>query len=914
MAQHPVPKVEVELLSPTASKKHHNVTIKQIYQSLLRSKEQVTEDTEIYVAALNDQSASQQTNKDNAQPSKTPKYLVQNMALVGNALIAKPDAPNFTWFPAKLDVLSKSSLSTIITDSGSGQKIINGKVLVFPAGGSKVEGIFDRWTPVTESSLSVQSVDTSTDTDTETTVSDVDNFQETGSPREIYATSSNNAIPKITSTFDIAVNQPFALKLWFLNSLNDEQIAQIKLIQKASQETTNTTSNNSSDSTTSSSTTATKDKEKKLIPWVDISWGGLVLSVFADSRVSLTANGQIIKDRVTLPSTQKTDKEFLGEVYIYPLGNALYVYSELPTTESTINRKYAVFTFKESIVIPGGKILITFNTKSGKFNYSPILHPSSGLFQSPTIKLVGNTDSPIVNTFHLGKIGVGARGDEPSIPDSGDKQGLYTYLKDGIGDKPIQIKKASGGGGFAYQLLLNVKKDTLKFLEEQGPEGNPQDTIVQMQKNIYSPAIFSTHFTFKQSPQTTSGGSYEFDSSDILNVTVNQSVETQRATVVINNRRLDGSKGGKYPRGSIFTGIKPIQIRMGYGDSSVQTVFTGYTSVWSWQRQGSTKSTITIQCEDASKKAREQFAVNLPFFDGWCHNGAMKYLMNEAGYSDSDVSMPATTGNIDSFEGGCFDGHADAPPSDDYEHASLPLAILGVSEPNYNFAMGTPLWQCMQRIREFVNFYLFANHNGVIVYNSPKNVLSAATNKIFREVDKVGDFNEIHQGIEITLDTAELRNGVYLQGNTFVANIQHPELSQWSTHVHIKNSFPSEQKPTDPFYAPYSRLAFLRNPKFEDVNLARAGAIEIFRRLTRDRTTITFNGWGQLDLHPYDLITINESVMNETGSGAGQSYIIAAHTLVADAGSHTIMSTFNCEVLDTGTANYDPSLPPQFRE
>jgi hypothetical protein len=291
----------------------------------------------------------------------------------------------------------------------------------------------------------------------------------------------------------------------------------------------------------------------------------------------------------------------------------------------------------------------------------------------------------------------------------------------------------------------------------------------------------------------------------------------------------------------------------------------------------------------------------------------MAYLLKEAGFSASNTNTPTVSGSVDQMNGGCFDGHSDSQSSSDTIHAVLPLAMLGVGEPAYNFSMGTPLWSCMQRIREFTNWYLYPDHEGNIVYQPPSSILSSGSARTFREVDQVGNFDEILNDIEEVIDTAEMRNAVIVQGNTCVYNQDNPEFSQWATHVHIKSAFPDKQNSDDPFFAPYPRMAFIRNPKFEDVNRTRANAAEIFRRLTRDRSTLSFSAWGQLDLHPYDLIKINENIMNETGAN-GKDYVVASHTLTANGEDHTIMSTINCERLDSSALTYDPNLPPGRRE
>ncbi len=896
MAEQLPAKVRVEIEECLPCKKFNNVTVKHLYLNLLRSKEQLAKDESEYERALNDKPNA---SKDNNKVSNSPKYFVQNVALVGNAMIAQPQV-EFHFFPARL-LTTSPTLESKVSDTYSTKSVmqIGTKYIDLPLrGGSTI----NNWVPLTE--LLPDGTTTSLTSFTETDKSGI-RFTNRGK-----VTTKRS----IQSDFTLKVNQPFAVDLDMQKKFSTEQTSMyLRNQNKDKKPSTSTTENNAG-----TSTTVTPQEDVTLIPSTVITWGNeeCSLTVYADRKLSFTYKGAQVGSRVTIPGNSNS-KLFSELLVIYPLGNSVYVYTDVPSIENTTKKLFVEFALKEPVKISEGPVRFTFSCAKGAFDFFSVVHPKSAIFQSPVIKVPTGTTSTIVNTFHLGKIGVGSRGLEPPIPDTSDRDGSYEYLKEYIGEKPLELEKKSiGQGGFAYKLKLNVKKElTDAEIAAFDSETRLKESATATLDNIYSPAIFSSHFTFIQPDTAAASSAFEFDSNDILSVTVNQSVERQSATIVLDNRNFDGTPGGKYPiEDSIFTGIKPIKISMGYGSNNLKTVFTGFTCTWEAERAGPTRSTLKITCDDRSKQAREQFAVNLPFFDGWCHLGAMKYLLREAGYPESILDMPATSGSIDTFEGGCFDGHADTDSNvDDFTHAQLPLAILGVSEPCFNFSMGTPLWSCMQRVREFTNWYLYADHEGDIVFRAPKEVLSGGVKQTFVEVDEIGNFNEITNSVRVSLDTTDMRNGVYMQGQTFILNKEHPEFSNWTSHVHIKNGFPSDQTPTDAFFAPYPRMAFIRNPKFEDVNLLRANALEIFRRLARNRTTLSFSSWGQIDLHPYDIVAINESIMNETGVN-GKSYVIAAHTLNADGQNHTITSQFTCENFDAGTANYDPFAVPNLRD
>jgi hypothetical protein len=876
MAEIPPGVVEISFPSPGNAKKYGNVTIKHIYSSILRSKEQTTSSLELYEQALG-YGVGKNASTDNSKPSKLPKFFVSNIALIGNAMIAKPEAPNFIKYRANLARNANAiSVATSLTEPTGGAygKVGSVSLIAPTTGNTLTTGPLGSnvWIPL-------DALET------------IKPFYECDAG--IAFTNSRESIEcYIYSDFVLKKNQPFSFIFSMASLFRSEQIDQLQ--------------NTPNDPDNEVIAEEGNDIETRISPSISISWGiDYKLILYIDGTCTLFYKGSQVGKKSSISGYDPTSDS--PEVLtIYPLMNSVYVYRGVPSIESTVKKQFASFSFNDPINIEPGIITLEFKGCYGSFNFSPVIHPRNGLLYSPIMKVPPGTGTPQYNSSFVGKVGSGSRGNNPKIPDKNDRAGIYKYLKEFIGETPFKLEaKGVGSNGFAYQLTLGVKNPIPDTADVNA-------AIDGIQTNIYSPAIYNSSFTFIQQATGSGGSAGDISSDDILSVCVQQSVESARATITLDNRNYDGSRGGKYPSSEGFTGVKYIQIKMGYSDSTV-VVFTGYTSIWKRRRSGSTSSTLVIECEDVTKKAREQFAVNLPYFDGWCHIGAMAYLLKEAGFSASNTNTPTVSGSVDQMNGGCFDGHSDSQSSSDTIHAVLPLAMLGVGEPAYNFSMGTPLWSCMQRIREFTNWYLYPDHEGNIVYQPPSSILSSGSARTFREVDQVGNFDEILNDIEEVIDTAEMRNAVIVQGNTCVYNQDNPEFSQWATHVHIKSAFPDKQNSDDPFFAPYPRMAFIRNPKFEDVNRTRANAAEIFRRLTRDRSTLSFSAWGQLDLHPYDLIKINENIMNETGAN-GKDYVVASHTLTANGEDHTIMSTINCERLDSSALTYDPNLPPGRRE
>jgi hypothetical protein len=481
--------------------------------------------------------------------------------------------------------------------------------------------------------------------------------------------------------------------------------------------------------------------------------------------------------------------------------------------------------------------------------------------------------------------------------------------------------------------LVNKGKSLFKFAFKK-------EVAKAANVNIYSPSVFSTQLTFTKDIEDVSlSPDPQIVNDDILSVTINQATEESKATVVLNNRQDCGStdKIGKYtfvPGKNNFCGIKPIKIGMGYkgenSENNLPTVFTGFVTKRRYERPSPTQSICILECEDMSKRARDTFAVNLPFFDGWCHLAVIYYLAKQAGYSDDEILIfqdpdfgsskvkirELLTGNPDTLSGGCFDGHSfDTPKgsggfSSTYLHQTLPLAVIGAGEgANYAFDAGTSLWTCMQKVREFSRWYLFANNFGNIIYGPPSAV-TFSSNKKFKEVDNVGNFDEIQGRLSVSYDTNETRNGVWIQGLQWVPNRNDQDkqvVGCWEPIVRFARVKDFPKNIGDHSFAPYERYVFFRNPKFESEGLIQAGVAEYLRRFGRTRGIADFSAWGNPAIFPYMTVELDESVLNETGLDK-QELIVAAHTLSLSSDNYKMNSSFSLETFDPEANNYDPNL------
>jgi hypothetical protein len=323
--------------------------------------------------------------------------------------------------------------------------------------------------------------------------------------------------------------------------------------------------------------------------------------------------------------------------------------------------------------------------------------------------------------------------------------------------------------------IIRYLKYAIKMVSNSGT----QETL-----RIMSPAVetmqvmaLAKHGTINLNPAP------QIIAADVVHVSIQESLESLSATVTLNNRKPFGAgTKGIYTydydqsnpdrdKESNFVGVKPITIRGGIQDGAnfvsrkmleyidpvedfeniEQPVrFRGYIVGREYSRPGSGSSTVTLHCEDCSRRAKDKITMNLPIFDGWCNLAVMYYLARDAGYPIEDIIIQqdphdpskfttlydllveAKNTNPEKFEGPCFGGHTEGVPegskilkglgaevSSNVLHAMMPLNIYK-QQPNYMFPAGQNSWDCMAAIREFTGFYLYPNAFGKIVYQPPE--------------------------------------------------------------------------------------------------------------------------------------------------------------------------------------------------
>lgn len=1040
MAKKPIAKVDVSLSSTTTVKTTGNVSTKDVYSTILGNSNFYTSDIGEYTASITGNNSDKQ--KSAAKAPTAPKFYITpnkygepTVTLLGNHLISTPETPNFRIFPATLDNHGKAIFNKLTyTTIGDNPGWIDGSdgyiYYSMPRTGNMLQssgGIDQQGSPQGGGGGSTTHLDNSWSTPAD--IGAPGQFRETldGITKTSLYFDGDSLIQ---SNFILGDNQPFSIKFKIFDTTPEFNLK----IGDASP----------SDKITD----LANGKASKMI----IKWGTIYeLHIYQDRKIELFSLGQKIGKARTIPGLV-TEPNGYTQLTVYPLGNYIYVYAGVPTTEATVKKHYVSFdasaTFGKLPVIFSAPIIINFECGAANFNFSTVVHPNTGIITSPLIGNGGRIDNHVFHVSFLGKYGVGRRPFPITFPDINDSSKVYAYLQNGY---TIDTTfNSEGNSAYTYDLILNVPAPSVdlhaalqaahttiskaidtavtsfkngtstvsqmnaavnsavdaggatmfasltagnffgtansttfingvkasynQFFQSaanafggffgvttnaDGTVGTSQSTAVQdavnrifggggtldtvqkglkqtadyqgikaMQPNIYSPAVYWTQLTLIRNPDVIDlSPNPQIDNCDVMDVSVTQSVEGYKGTIVLNNKQPCESATGKgkytYDGQNNFCGIKPITIKLGYADNTnLNTAFTGYVTARRYARSSKNESICTIELEDMSKKLKESFAVNLPFFDGWCNLAVIYYLCKEAGFADNEILLTEgttirslLTGDPDTFSGGCFEGHVNEQPPDgghtglpgSYLHMTLPLAPFGSGEsPNYNFNFGTKLWECCQRVREFSNFYLYANNLGHIIYCPPATALKTVDKK-FVEVDTVGNFNEIKRRLDVSLDTAESRNAVFVTGVTFARNNDGSEVG-WVPHAHtaVVKNFPKNVN--DTCFAPWLRYIFLRNPKWESPALASLACQEILRRATRQRVVADFDAWGDSSLLPYNVITIDESINNETSVNNFNPYVIASHTLHASTTNYMLESSFSVESVDFAAANYEPSL------
>lgn len=654
-----------------------------------------------------------------------------------------------------------------------------------------------------------------------------------------------------------------------------------------------------------------------------IEWGGYMLGIYRQTgNISLfvgkEGGGFELVGTNKIPANANAQIEgFSGmHLVVYPIGNQIIVYdgsNEPGINSSRYDAGAAVFTLDSTVITGQGAVAVTTYLGAANYRYNHVLHVGSGTLTSPKASI--SVEGPLTfSVDYEGKVGVGSdlvdketKDFTYSVPDQKSTDSIYTFLKD-TSIEATCTKKVSKGIEISYTVTLKSNTTTTKDFCRN-----------------FSPRIYAISMRINpQGRKINLSPDPQINNADIINIQVTQTMEGSTATVVLNNRKLaSGSipkSGGKYDTGN-FVGVKPITIKYGIQKDNetapIATKFTGYITNRSFTRGGKgAHSTVTIQCEDVSIKAKTTPGINLPIFDGMCHLGAIYFLAREAGYNEDEIVLGregdllknSIEGDTVNFTGGCFAGHPGNPGNLDLKtHLILPLDSYKTS-PHYMFQMGTSLWDCMHEIREFTGYVIYGNNEGKLVYG-PLGAQFKRVEQKFSEIAGVtgvaGKYDEFQGDLLVKHNPMESRNGSVAMGYIIPATSGGDQIEQPLVHVIRDELWP--ENISNAGYIPWQRIIFVRNPLWNELSKLEENNIERFNRAKRPRIGLSWKAWGQTKLSPYDQITIDELQGDETNL-SNQSVIITSISDNLDATTKSFFSTFESEVFDPSLYDFSPHV------
>lgn len=455
---------------------------------------------------------------------------------------------------------------------------------------------------------------------------------------------------------------------------------------------------------------------------------------------------------------------------------------------------------------------------------------------------------------------------------------------------------------------------------------------------IYTPGAVAAEFFSMPDLITVSNlFKTQVDPKDILAVQVRQNVQGSTATVELLNRHR-GSKSleGRYTKEVGIKPIT-IEFGDSSDDFLVQH-FRGYIVQRTGSKgQHGAFGTMRWDCEDRSYRLKQVRTFNLPIFDGWCNLATMFYLAKVGGLKDDELVIfqdpndPTNVVTINqvmeeigndnkSLSGPCWEGHIKGwPPNQTingvelpgaYLHATLPSGF-GVSQPYYMTQMGREVWSIMSDIAiTEMQFYLYANNYGNIVYQPPEvafglkmgtdspgskqkpgfkgqTVLQTDTKpkeqggggkssmRFVEVAERVGNYNELRRTYQGTYNSRDTRNAVLAMGLVPLhldASRREPVFAPLVA-IEKEKDWPSN---TDSFsWQPWLNIVFMQNAEWANPNRLKFIANQTAQRLFNRPFLISrWSAWGQKRLHPYMLVTVDESKTQEIQQSGSVQYIV----------------------------------------
>ena len=369
----------------------------------------------------------------------------------------------------------------------------------------------------------------------------------------------------------------------------------------------------------------------------------------------------------------------------------------------------------------------------------------------------------------------------------------------------------------------------------------------------YTPILFGVEFNGSPKYEIATLDSTDIPdilSEHILNCSISEYVDQPRTcTLSVWNR------GGRYKN---LYGMYPIKVSIGQktgperigdfenvptGEPTMYQHIFGFVSDIKYSRPDAAQSTVDLTITDRRIQVTEAIAVNLPIYDGWVHYEAIADLADRSGIETGDRV-------IDVINSGTL------------SPGNLPNSGL-MKEPLYMFSAGTSMWECMEKIRQWSQWWMYFDEDGKLNYRDPvlttvSSPTSSPNGRKFKEVPSTVDAYDELKRMNIVKRLAEIINTVFVQGLDYNYPVPRP-------------LFALEQSPLGGTidrarmgWVPWNRFQIISDSALNSPGVVQSVAAEVFKRASRPRFFIQFSAWGQPDLYPLNIIEIEE-IDKETG-------------------------------------------------
>ena len=784
---------------------------------------------------------------------------------------------------------------------------------------------------------------------------------------EKYAVSTSSEFDHtLYSNFLLLKNQPFMVRVDFTgSSASLENTIEFKL-----NDTTYTTANK---------WCQMLDVKNRKDGGCIISFGNYRLVVYRTASQAVLYEASGTAGKYTKLGTAAGTASFGDYITIYPIDKTLYICrgQGLPDDNRHMATRQMAVTpiITDKKIAYSGKLSLKFWGPKAVFKFCPIIHTSYALVTSPSMQF--SAPSNVITDY----MSVSCAGKK--VKQTGSSPVTITFgIKDT--DYPEYFDAATGNGYIAAEVTskdyYSDKKKTKKYITLSLTAGNVAGagtskastySWVSLPTTYYSPAVNRIDYTVEIAPVTVAlQPNPQIDNGDILSVTVHETAENSSCELVLNNRIAAPQRRtlqyGKYTYrpdatnktlnlietastgNNNFCGVKPITVKFGYKGESTEALpinkFSGYVINRQYQRSGSATSTVTLVCQDKTKRLRETPSFMLPIYDGWCHLAVIYDLAKFAGLTDDEILIyqdPLTGGNIlrlcdlmdidastnrGTKSGGCYDGHAvnEFPKGlpGNYLGAELPGCVIHAKvsttpeklsvEPLWMFTKGAFIWDCMLRVREESRWILCTNAFGNLIYCPTEYYLAQSETLTFREMPtQPGDFDEIQEHLNVTQSTEQMVNGVIVMGLVPVVdgapNVT-PLMPQMERVVNEK--WPNNIN--DPNYYPWMKFIFKCEPMMSDPIRLSAYAHRLYRNNTRNMRTVSFATWGNPHVHVHQIIRVIERSGETGASGStpdeGALYIVTSVTHTLETTRYMYTTTIDAELYEPGVYQFS-ALP-----